>query len=565
MRGIALLVALACLWPGSAAAQPARESFDYRVTRRVTGTGGSYVGWSDSLTAEGHYEVSGAGTGTSIHGRYAWRYVSPDSTDSGAEDRTVEVDPERIYVTRTDLDEYDDDTRRTLATWTFVPTTLAVGDHVSILGDAFEVTGVDVPVMAAGASRPSIALVATGEGRRDDAYGHFTTTFRDEYWFDRATGMFLREVRSEDDDGTSDGQRAAMRVSEVVEITDASYAHRVGPPLAPETSWAASARDDAAGSGMGFGGALLGGGAALLGLLLWLAMRRTRPQASPIRIGGEEVIVARLAPPATLNATDVSLRFGMHLPHFIAVAHRMGEAVWVAHAGDRVVGVAIDDSAGGVPTIFAKDGDVCELLRKQLARTDFFCEMQHGVLDSVRTAAQLTGAPLTGNKAYNLVETYQVLRLEPVPSPPFDPEAVTRLEPHDAAEAGALATRVLAVAAQKFVEAALAEGDLGYVARVDGKIVGLGLASLVGSEGRLHTLVVDPAHRNRGLGRELARARIRALAALGATHVITEISTLATGSLEIARGEGFRKIGDMYVETARTEPAPARAAPTVRL
>lgn len=561
---LALGIACAALAARAALAQPVSESFEYHVSRRVSGTGGVYVGWSDTLSSDGRYEVSSGAGGTTVHGAYSWTYVSPDTSDSGVEDRTVSVDAERRYTTRTDLDEYDDTDARTLATWVYVPTTLAVGDRAQILDGDFEVTAIDALVTVAGASRTAITLTGVGTGSRHDAYGDFTTSFRDEYWFDRQSGMFLREVRTEDDEGTSEGQRAAMRVSEIVEITDATYAHRVGAPAA--TSRPAET-DRGAFSSLRFVAvpALAGLGAlGVLGFVVWLARRRRND--TPIRIDGHVVTITQLAPGSTeALGSDITLHFGRHLPHFVAIAHRMGEAVWVARAGTRVVGVAIDDSAGNVPTIFSKDGDVCELLRRRIGKTDFFCELQHGSLDSVRTAAQLAGASLPSNKAYNLVESYEVLRLSPVTTPTFDPGAIARLDASEAAEAGALATRVLGVSAGGFVAAALAEGDIGYVARVDGRIVGLGLASLIGTEGRLHTLVVDPAHRNRGLGRELARARLRALAALGATQVITEISTLAAGSLEIARGEGFQKIGDMYVETARAEPAPARAAPTVRL
>lgn len=563
--GITLALLLLAM-PTVAAAQIGGAAFDYRVQRRVVGTSGSYGGWSDALLASGHYAIEPGDPASPgqvhVHGAYQWRYDSPERQDTGSEDRTVDVgEVSRFYRGRTDLDEYDEVDPGTLTTWVFVPTSLHVGDELQILETTFRVTDVAATVIVAGAGRTAYALHAEGAGERDDAYGRFDTRFVDDYWFDHTTGMFLREVRTETDVGADpDGASAALEVREEVEIVDATYAPHVGPiPDDPmlrlgggRSRWDTSAR---------LLPWMLGGGLFLVVLLLVVAFRRAK---GPRTVRGRAIFATQLAPRDPLGAVgDVSIHFTAFLPHFAAMAHQTGNAVWCATLRAATVGVAFDDKTTGVATIFAREPDVCEVLRKSLGREDFFSELRHGNLESVIEATQQTGIRLPASAAYNVLETYEVLTLAPVGTPAYDTQVVTRLDPADAGAAADLLTRVLAAPCHDYLAATLAAGDLAYVARVDGAIVGVGLATVIGDQGRLHTLAVDPAHRNKGLGRELVRARIRAMGALGVQRIVTEISALNSASLEIVRGEGFTTTGTMYIESARSI-APATTRTTVR-
>lgn len=90
------------------------------------------------------------------------------------------------------------------------------------------------------------------------------------------------------------------------------------------------------------------------------------------------------------------------------------------------------------------------------------------------------------------------------------------------------------------------------MARINGKIVGFAFATYANGHGRIHTLTVLPNYRNRGVGKELMCARLKTLYDLGARSVITEIADWNLASLQIAYSCGFKPVGTMYVETARS-------------
>jgi ribosomal protein S18 acetylase RimI-like enzyme len=212
-----------------------------------------------------------------------------------------------------------------------------------------------------------------------------------------------------------------------------------------------------------------------------------------------------------------------------------------------VIGLAIGDRATDVASIFASDSDVCESLRKELGHSEFFSEVRHPKLASV--ARLNMTAP---NEAYNVYETFEVMALERRPEDlGFDTDLVSPMKDEDRKGAHELLNAVYGVRSDEWLAASLGAGDLAWVAHVDGRVVGLAMATLVGTQGRLHTLTVHKDHQNRGIGTALYRARLRGLFDLGATRIITECATWNVGALELPRAHGFTKIGTMYVESAR--------------
>ena len=50
------------------------------------------------------------------------------------------------------------------------------------------------------------------------------------------------------------------------------------------------------------------------------------------------------------------------------------------------------------------------------------------------------------------------------------------------------------------------------------------------------------------------KARLKILYELGITDVVTEIANWNLSSLQIAYSHGFVKMGELYIETDRTQP-----------
>lgn len=291
----------------------------------------------------------------------------------------------------------------------------------------------------------------------------------------------------------------------------------------------------------------VGVGVALtIGAFVLVARRSRRRRTA----SGQIFQVRRQSRSAAPSLGPLSPTFDPFIPHLVHVAQATGQKIVCADGiGGSVLGVGIDDAPAQLATIFAKDSDVCEAIRKELGRTEFFSDTRHPRLASVAKTSNPGPA-----EAYNVYETYELLELTARPDDlGYDGDVVDPLKPADVAEAGALLDAVYGVPCKAWLEASIAAGDLAWVAREGGRIVGVAMASLVGDHARLHALTVSAAHRGRGLGTALYRARLRGLFDLGAARVLTECATWNLGALDLAREHGFVKIGMMYVESARSE------------
>ncbi|MFO0686868.1 MAG: GNAT family N-acetyltransferase [Sandaracinus sp.] len=538
------LVARAQLDAGVQPAPPEHSDLQYHLTQRVLEGSGAYVGWGDTLVSIGVYTLDGA----TVHARYDWEYGSPERTDSNVVRREVVFDvTSRNYVDdRTDLDDYDGEPGP-LATWLWIPPDVRIGDPVRVLDETLQVRARE-PIVVAGATRESIHLHGTSTGHRDDAYGQFTTSAVDDYWFDAATGMFLREHRVERDTGRFSGDDAGFTMDLQVEVVDASYAPAVGavPPAPTVPEYAPLAEESSEGH-PGVVSLLCLGVVLLIGYGLWrLVQNPYRRSAYAVsRLGASEPI-----PPVGERFSPVLAPF---LPHMAEVARRSGSAVLVARRGSEVVGLAIDDADAGILAVHTELSDAAEDLRRESGRLEIVSEYRYRTLESVAQASRATGTKVP-EQAYNLYETYDLLSLTLAPDDQpqgYDPELVRRMRPEDVEAASRVAERAYGARCDAFLKASLELGDLAFVAEEDGEIYGLAMATVVGTRARLHSLIVDPDARQRGIGKELYRARLRACADLGVETVVTEVAQQNPAAMDLALRFGMKKIDEMYVQSAR--------------
>ncbi|MBX3272473.1 MAG: GNAT family N-acetyltransferase [Sandaracinaceae bacterium] len=570
--GLGLLLTLAS---ATASAQPPQGAWlRYRYEQRLRDGTGAYLGYSEVTRARARYEVLGVDAEqATIEARYAWVISSTaEPTRTGFEHRTVAFSlANRRYVSRrTDVSDLDEEDGTTLATWIWIPPDTPLGADVEVLGKTFVLAARDESVVVTGEPRSALRLRAAYPSRRDDAYGNLDTRIVDEYWFDAATGMFLRERHVETATGLLEEERAGFTLETTIELVDASYAPAaVTPPEedyttppeeetfghSPASSGSRTAppppRRAPEGDGSGCCLAVIGCGILLSPLLVILLVRRLRPPAAArgLTAMGVPFDVREPASSPVAGLELLSPSFAPFLPHMIGVARALSWRVATAVGPNgQVLGVAIDDPPANIATIFAPDSDVCELLRRRLGREELFSDVRHPALASVHRVGVATPP-----EAYNVYETFEVLELATRPTDlGYDGDVVDPMRPEDLGEVAALFEAVYGVACREWLGAALAAGDLGWVARVDGRVAGAALATLVGTRARLHGLTVDPEHRGRGLGRALYRARLRGLFDLGAERVLTECATWNLGALDLARAHGFEKVGLMYVESARS-------------
>ena len=286
-----------------------------------------------------------------------------------------------------------------------------------------------------------------------------------------------------------------------------------------------------------------------LALVVFLIFRkRRRPNIFDVR----PLVGAQVTP----EMAQLTPTFAPYLQHFVRVAADTREPVYVAKHREMqtVRGLAFVDHETRLATIFTADGDSCEELRRATGVEDFFTEVEHAVIPSVERATISSSMSVVVSKpAYNTLETYDVLVRTLSEAPIYDPDVVRRAEPSDRDAIFALSLLVHGTRGQAWFDASLRAGDLCFVARIDGNLVGFAMLTVQGTHARLHTNTVHPEFRGRGIGKELARARIHTALSLGATQQLTEVATWNVASLEVVRSLGFERKSAMYVSTSRSE------------
>lgn len=540
----ALLLALVA--PPAEAAPPA-ASLPTSNLRRVEGSGGAYRGYRDELRSDGLFVLEPGPESVEVHARYRWRWSSSEGKrEQGEEDRRVRIDPEgRTYLDRVDLDEYDALPVERLATWLWVPLDLTVGASVPILDQLARVEA-EESIEVAGRSWSAWRLLAQGEGDRSDDYGQMHFTWRETWWFDKETGLFLRSAYDEEATGTVEGQAGSFRTEERVE--------RVAAPAAVFLSGSSVGRPSNESNASGALDAVLLCSQLLLpffaltGYFLWAAwvQRPGRWRWSPglgrfelreLREVGE-LLTLRLEGEGTLMSL---------LPDLARRSLAAGGRVLIAQQGSRILGMAISESADLCPpgqvqgTISAAHPAVIHALVYKLGLTSWFAITRSGIRFPQR---------------FVVVEEWVVLELETPAARAWDPGLIRPMKRSDAPAVAALLAAEGDPGAARWLEVQLQHGDQGLVAVLDGRLVGAALFGLHGSVGRLHGLVVDKGVRGRGIGAELVRARLDALHLLGAERVIVEIAARNLASLHLAREAGFQPKGVLYVEARGKAPPP---------
>ncbi|MCK6507234.1 GNAT family N-acetyltransferase [Myxococcota bacterium] len=552
------LLPLLVLGAPAAGQAPPPTVIPTRNTREITGTGGAYLGYTDELESDGRFELRPSPGGVQVDARYSWRWSSSEGDrQSGREERVVTVDADsRRYRDRCDLDDMDGLPPGELATWLWVPTGLQEGQVVQILDEQARVEGVET-IVEADQTWQAVRLSATGTGRRDDDYGQLTTTWSETWWYDSQTGTFLRSQYDERAEGTVEGAQGDFVLQELVRRMPAD--HR---GLLDEAGGRTPAEETTGTTGPGDGDILSSccclGNLAGIPLIGGLALRRRalRKPRDTVKVAGlGTVALVEVRQPAELRGQ----RFGEDHALSLVLADlacrtlATGGRVQVARVEGRLVGLAMAEAtpmplpatpAGTAPTgqaptqrvgtVIAPQGRLAQALVYNLGLQTWFA---------------LHPSKITSPDSFRVVESWSVLALD-FPQPQrWDPGLVRRMKDSDRAAVVALLEAEGDAGMDAWLQAQLADGDQGFVAVVQGRIVGAALCGLHGEVGRLHGLVVHPDHRGQGLGAELLRARLDALALLGAMRVVVEIATANLASMHLAREAGFQPVGSLVVES----------------
>lgn len=528
--------------PAAARDPQAGDFFEYSFHRHVGDGSGEYYGYADDTFSNGHYEVGQTNaTHVSMHTVYTWSFANNEGTrQGGTENRFISFSlTDRRYTSpQTDFDELDGEDPTNYAVWFWIPPTVRVGDVLRVLDANFRVTSLDATVWLGFSPRKAIEIKSSGYGSRDDIYGIYNTEWTDTYYYDRATGWFVAERYVETDRGTWQGEYATFKWTEDLDFKRGSYE--------PPTDVGSIA----------FLWGLVGTFGLLVAVTAYWARWRTRTvrteSLSSVRVGLLKPGQATMRPGTPEDEiSGVTHHFGRFLDDFARKGQLANDRVAFATRSGDFAGMAWYSKDAKVGTVMAEETGLAEILRRFVGAKEFFSEWRHQVPAAALEAAQEMGTPIARGDAYNLFDTYLILQLDAFPNAAYDTSLVQQMGEADLPAIADISRTVYKIRSDRWLAAQLHSGDIGYVARLDGNVVGFAFANLSHGGGRIHSATVLPEYRNRGIGRELLRARLAALEALGAQSVVAEVAEWNLASLELLYSHGFKRVDKMYVETAR--------------
>lgn len=511
---------------GIAAASTPRagDVFEYDYNTNVDNGGGEYAGYTDSMHSHYRYEVqSVSGDTVSVLGSGSWSFSASDGTQQSGSDAYT---PTFSLTTRKYLSGIDSPVKdpANATVWFWIPTPVALGQTIPVLDDVLTVTSLSATIWLGAVPHSTVLLESSGQYIRNDAYGYYTATYHDQYYFDKDSGYFVAERFNEQDDGNWQGSPANFQYHAQISVTASSYAI----PL----------------DLLSFGLVYLGIPAAVV--LVIVAVIRVRRGPNKLRIGsGNQAVyvkIKKLKSQAELTGLtpDGSPFFGPFLPIFAERSLNEGDPVVLALDERKIVGLALLDRESGMGSLFAAEDSVARVLMKRVRMTDFFAD------------GTIPGRILNAKE----IERFTILQLRNPQAMDYDSSIVRPMTADDLPAVVAITQSVYRERAAAFIRSSFNAGDLGYVAVSGPTIVGFGFATVVGTVARLHTLTVAATERARGLGTEIMKARLSALAAIGVDRVIVEISRQNVASLRIATKTGFSPVGESIYYSRNPGAAP---------
>lgn len=522
---LALLLPFAIAGIAAASTPRAGDVFEYDYNTNVDNGGGAYTGYTDSMHSHYRYEVQTvSGDNVSVLGSGSWSFQASDGTQQSGSDTYT---PTFSLTTRKYLSGIDstvsDPANATV--WFWIPTPVALGQTIPVLDDVLTVTSLSATIWLGAVPHSTVLLESSGQYIRNDAYGYYTATYHDQYYFDKDSGYFVAERFNEQDDGNWQGSPASFQYHAQISVTASSYAI----PL----------------DLLSFGLVYLGIPAAVV--LVIVAVIRVRRGPNKLRIGsGNQAVYVRIKKvknqaELTGLTPDGSPFFGPFLPIFAERSLAEGDPVVLALDERKIVGLALLDRESGMGSLFAAEDSVARVLMKRVRMTDFFAD------------ATIPGRILNAKE----IDRFTILQLRSPQPMDYDSTLVRPMTADDLTSVVAITQNVYRERATAFIRSSFNAGDLGYVAVARGMVVGFGFATVVGTVARLHTLTVAATDRARGLGTEIMKARLSALAALGVDRVIVEISRQNVASLRVATKAGFAPLGESVYYSRNPAAAPS--------
>jgi RimJ/RimL family protein N-acetyltransferase len=233
----------------------------------------------------------------------------------------------------------------------------------------------------------------------------------------------------------------------------------------------------------------------------------------------------------------LSRLFDPFLDRFARQAVAVGGRVVVARESGRAVGLLLTDPEERTASLFARSGAAAQVLWPEAVGLATYAEVD---LPAPREEyAIYAGRPGAG------------------PAHRFR-HPVHLLTDRDVERVAELLGEVYGSSPRRWLGIAPAQGEVGFLAEVDGRLAGVAWVLVVGGHARLHGLTVRPEFRRIGIGADLLAARLLFAAREGVGEAISEIAAANLPSRAVAEQAGMRPVGTIHLYSPRPGPqAPA--------
>ena len=521
--GVALALVLLTAAPAVAGPPQPNDFFEFDQTTTVNNGAGAYYGYEETTQSHYRYTVTSvSGNQATVQATGSWIFSNSSGASlSGSESYM----PVFFLSNRTYRSGIDVDVTGPATVWFWISLPVTVGQTVQVLDEDLTVQSLSATYWMGAVPHSAILLEGKGTYARDDVYGSYTATYTDQYYYDPNTGFIVAEHYTENDQGSYQGSPASFTNSTSLAVTASSYA----VPLDLITL------------------SLIYIGVPAAILLVIVGVIRVRRGPSKLKLGsGNQAVYVKIKRVRNQNeltglTPDGSPFFGPFLPIFAERSLAEGDPVVLALDERKIVGLALLDRESGMGSLFAAEDSVAKVLLKRVKMSDFFAD------------GTIPGRILNAKE----IDRFTILQVRNPQPMDYDATVVRPMTPDDLASVIAITQNVYRERAEAFIRSSFNAGDLGYVAVSRGMVVGFGFATVVGTAARLHTLTVAATERSRGLGTEIMKARLSALAAMGVDRVIVEISRQNVASLRIATKTGFVPIGESIYYSRNPGSAPA--------
>ncbi|MFY9716510.1 MAG: GNAT family N-acetyltransferase [Thermoplasmata archaeon] len=253
-------------------------------------------------------------------------------------------------------------------------------------------------------------------------------------------------------------------------------------------------------------------------------MNPSHPTESPTDRSFVLVRPGERVPP--FSSERLSSFFSTFLPFFVRETLRTGGTVSLAAGSAGVEGIFLRREVEQIGTIFARDRPTAEALYSARGGLAVYSEF---LLEPEALPYPIYSIDLASvERAHRFAHPVRSLRSSDGPS-------VLQLM-----------QEVYGIVDERWFRAPPSSAEHGFVAEVGDRIVGAAWLTVVGGEGRLHSLSVAPRYRHLGVGSDLWHARALFARQEGVRRVVTEIAETNAASRAISTAGGMQRIGQIF-------------------